>query len=140
MKKLMLLALVCFIGMQTNVKAENATDFSFDETEFHQEMSALTEVEQIAKSQGLTYHSLQSHDKYASLLTEMGMTQASFGFEDIDWGSFAWGFCCWPVGFFVVAINKNKDSDQKLSFWIGVITSAVVGGLGALGTAGGAGA
>lgn len=136
----MLLALVCFIGMQTNVKAENANDFSFDETEFHQEMSSLTEVEQIAKTQGLTYNSLQSHDKYASLLTEMGMTQASFSFEDIDWTSFAWGFCCWPVGFFVVAINKNKDSDQKLSFWIGVITSAVVGGLGALGTAGGAGA
>lgn len=136
----MFLAFTVLIGMQSNVKAENANDFSFDETEFHQEMSALTEVEQLAKTQGLTYHSLQSHDKYANLLTEMGMNQASFSFDDMDWGSFAWGFCCWPVGFFVVAINSNKDSDQKLSFWIGAITGMIIGGISALGSAGGAGA
>ena len=35
----------------------------------------------------------------------------------MDWASFAWGFCCWPVGFFVVVTNKDKDSNQKKSFW-----------------------
>lgn len=140
MKKILSLAFAFLVAVQINVNATDAGEFSFNETEFHNELSALTEMENLAKTQGLTYSSLQSNDKYANLLTEMSMNQASFSFEDIDWGAFAWGFCCWPVGFFVVAINKNKDSDQKLSFWIGVITSAVVGGLGALGTVGGAGA
>ena len=46
--------------------------------------------------------------------------------DDMDWASFAWGFCCWPVGFFVVVTNKDKDSNQKKSFWIGLGTSFVL--------------
>ena len=37
----------------------------------------------------------------------------------VDWNSFAWGFCCCPVGFFTVAVNNNSDSDMKTSYWIG---------------------
>ena len=50
----------------------------------------------------------------------------NFSIEDMDWGAFAWGFCCCPIGFFVVAVNSNKDSNQKLSFWIGWGVSVVL--------------
>ena len=49
-----------------------------------------------------------------------------------DFEGFAWGFCCCPIGFFVIAINDNKDEDQKKSFWIGVVASAALSALGSL--------
>lgn len=50
-----------------------------------------------------------------------------FTLDDMDWGSFAWGFCCCYIGFFVVGVNKNKSQDQKTSFWIGTGISLVLG-------------
>jgi len=58
-----------------------------------------------------------------------GISNVNFSVDDMDWGSFAWGFCCWPVGLFVVVLNKNKDSDQKLSYFIGIVTGLVLGGI-----------
>ena len=49
-----------------------------------------------------------------------------FTIDDMDWGSFAWGFCCCPIGFFVVAINDDKTQEQKTSYWIGVIAGVVL--------------
>jgi hypothetical protein len=52
----------------------------------------------------------------------------------MDWGSFAWGFCCCPVGFFVVAVSNQADHDMKTSYWIGVganvVLGAITGGVG----------
>ena len=54
----------------------------------------------------------------------------------MDWASFAWGFLCCPIGFFVIITNKDKDSSQKKSFWIGTITGVILGAI----TGGGAAA
>ena len=44
----------------------------------------------------------------------------------MDWGSFAWGLLCCPVGFFVVVTNKDKEQAQKTSFWVGWLTAVII--------------
>jgi hypothetical protein len=48
--------------------------------------------------------------------------------DDMNWVSFAWGFCCWPVGFFLVILNNNESSDSKVSYLIGVVFGIFVWG------------
>jgi len=110
------------IGAHANVRAG---DFSYDVVAFETEMESLNQLEQDINMHGFSLTEIQATEKWSTELAGLGLYQASFGIDDMDWGSFAWGFCCFPVGFFVVAINGNKSSDQKLSFWIGTGVSTV---------------
>tara|TARA_B100000963_G_scaffold241736_1_gene211505 strand:+ start:599 stop:1027 length:429 start_codon:yes stop_codon:yes gene_type:complete len=117
-----------------NVSASNADLFSYDLSEITTELSDLEVVENvIAQNQNSTVEEINTQ------ITNNNFLSSSFGtnynsslalraglIDEMDWGSFAWGFCCWPVGFFVVITNKDKDSNQKKSFWIGLGTSFVL--------------
>jgi hypothetical protein len=50
-----------------------------------------------------------------------------FTFEKMDWGSFAWGFCCWPVGHFVVLTDNDVTVEKQKSFIYGHVAIRVVG-------------
>jgi hypothetical protein len=50
------------------------------------------------------------------------------GIDDMNWTSFAWGFCCWPVGFIIIILNNNHNNDSKVSYLIGVLAGIFVWG------------
>ena len=117
-----------------NVSASNADLFSYDLSEITNELNDLELVENIIdQNQNSTVEEINSQiiknnflsssfetDYNSSLALRAGLM------DDMDWGSFAWGFCCWPVGFFVVVTNKDKEQNQKKSFFVGWGTSVVL--------------
>ncbi|MBF69656.1 MAG: hypothetical protein CL837_01755 [Crocinitomicaceae bacterium] len=117
-----------------NVSASNADLFSYDLSEITTELSDLELVENvIAQNQNSTVEEINTQIINNNFLSSSFETNYNSSLalragliDDMDWGSFAWGFCCWPVGFFVVITNKDKDSNQKKSFWIGLGTSFVL--------------
>jgi hypothetical protein len=124
MKKLLTLAFACCLGLNAFATV-SADDFSYDAVAFETEMTSLNQLEQEVNLHGFSLTEVQASDKWSNEFAGLGLQQAGWSIEDMDWGSFAWGFCCFPIGFFVVAINGNKSNDQKLSFWIGAIVSTV---------------
>lgn len=131
MKKLLTLAFSLMLGVSAYANV-SANDFSYDATAFETEMVGLNQLEQDVNMHGFTLSAVEASDKWSTQLAGLGLQQASWSINDMDWGSFAWGFCCWPIGFFVVAINSNKSNDQKLSFWIGTGVSVVLSAISTL--------
>tara|TARA_B100001564_G_scaffold184086_1_gene154713 strand:+ start:404 stop:832 length:429 start_codon:yes stop_codon:yes gene_type:complete len=117
-----------------NVSASNADLFSYDLSEISTELSDLDIVENIiAQDQNSTVEEINTQITNNNFLSSSFETSYNSSLalragliDDMDWGSFAWGFCCWPIGFFVVITNKDKDSNQKKSFWVGLGTSFVL--------------
>lgn len=117
-----------------NVSASNADLFSYDLSEITTELSDLEVVENvIAQNQNSTVEEINTQITNNNFLSSSFETNYNSSLalraglmDDMDWGSFAWGFCCWPVGFFVVVTNKDKDQNQKKSFFVGWGTSVVL--------------
>ena len=117
-----------------NVSASNADLFSYDLSEITTELSDLEVVENlIDQNQNSTVEEINTQIIKNNFLSTSFETNYSSSLalragliDDMDWAAFAWGFCCWPVGFFVVVTNKDKDSNQKKSFWVGLGTSVVL--------------
>ena len=117
-----------------NVSASNADLFSYDLSEITTELSDLEVVENvIAQNQNSTVEEINSQIISNNFLSSSFETNYNSSLalragliDEMDWASFAWGFCCWPVGFFVVVTNKDKDSSQKKSYWVGLGTSLVL--------------
>lgn len=146
MKKVLNLLLCLSLLTATSALAGKGELFNIDETAVQQELAELDQLESYVESgQDLTWTELQTnHQDFlaSNELTSMTMNAplgTAFTLEDMDWGAFAWGFCCCPIGFFVVAINSNKDTNQKLSFWIGwgvgVVLSTITSAIQGFGTA-----
>lgn len=123
--------------LSINVATATVTNTVIAETEFavnsdlENEFSALEELEASIKKNGVEdYSTLLLHQTDLSLLEVNAVNSVngveSFTMNDMDWGSFAWGFLCCPIGFFVVGINKDKSQDQKSSFWIGVLIGSAL--------------
>lgn len=92
-----------------------ASVYSYDRQELDQEFKALQEIEdQFKQKQTVDSFSLASI-KSADPIDLQTANEFYFDAE-----SFFWGFCCCPVGVFIVPFSEQKDSDQKGSFWIGV--------------------
>jgi len=114
-----------------------ASMFEFDETRMNDQLQPAVELESYLNDHpevSMTHLEGQGFSAINKGFDNRTFS-AGFDFDDMEWGAFAWGFCCWPVGFFTVAINDETTKDEKASYWIGVVVSAVVGGL-----AGGVGA
>ncbi len=114
--------------------AGNASIFSYDADELNTEFSELQVMEtMIITNQNLTITDFERMDADWLSYIDLGAmkvaspVQAMFGFNDLDLVSFAWGFCCCPVGFFTIINNENKSSDEKTSFWFGVLGGTVLG-------------
>ena len=114
-----------------------ADRFVIDEAQLETEFAGLNQLEAFMLENGtVTYAELQA--QHGDLLAELGQLDAgsplapAFSIADMDWGAFAWGFLCCIIGFFVVAINGNKDSLAKTSYWIGVVVSTLLGAISGL--------
>ena len=110
----------------TSAYAGKGELFEVDEAAIEQEFQDLERLESYVDTQEeLTWSELQANHQDFLATSELGTLElnaplgTAFTLDDMDWGAFAWGFCCCPIGFFVVAINQNKDQNQKISFWIG---------------------
>lgn len=115
------------------VKASNADLFEFNENIVLDELASLSTLEDyITHNEGVTFTQLSQTNSNLLIklnltnLTAAGPTGMAFGFEDMQWDSFAWGFCCWPIGIFTVLLNNNKDTNHKISYFIGCGTSFIL--------------
>ena len=118
-----------------NASASNADLFSYDLSEINTELSDLEVVENvIAQNQNSTIDEINRkiinnnflNSSFDTNYKSSLIARNAFTMDDMDWGAFAWGFCCWPVGLFVVATNKDKEQSQKKSYFIGCGSSTIV--------------
>ncbi|MBN2486506.1 MAG: hypothetical protein JXB34_11085 [Bacteroidales bacterium] len=125
MKKTLLLTVALFVTVFTF--AGNADLFDVNEQELNNDFAELTALENyVSQSNFITLSDIQAGKTYDLMgINTDGMGTSSEGQFAFQWEGFLWGFLCCPIGFFVIAVNKNKDSDQKLSYWIGVGASVV---------------
>lgn len=131
MKKIVLLNVaLLFIAATAFGENSKAQLFSYDKKEVRSEFAQLNQLEQYVNvHEGATLSEIQTFydaPKFAGPNRKSSVMSPMFDFDDMDWGSFAWGLCCCPVGVFTVALNDSKSSDEKTSYWIGVISSAVI--------------
>lgn len=133
MKKILLTMIACVLVSGVSF-ASNTDLFELNESKIQAEFSELNALE--------TYVDMNEHVTIQNIYTEnsalvAGMNLAynpegmmghnRFSLEEMEWGSFAWGFCCWPIGVFTVLLNKDKGSNHKISYFIGWGVSAVLG-------------
>ena len=132
MKKLFTLAIMLAFALSSSF-ASDAGLFSYDQAAVDVQFEQLNELESyVLKNQGVSLTDMQTVNNeilmglnlHPIAGTPFGPNQAML---DFDLGAFLWGLICCPVGFFVIVTNKDKTGDQKLSYWIGVVVSAVRG-------------
>ncbi len=128
----LILSTQALFAAPANMELEVAVeDVEFDAVAFEAEFDELNEVEELVVTNEIT-----SLEELSSLDASIDMTSfksvnsvegtQGFQWSNFDWPSGLWGFLCCPIGFFVVITNKNKTSDQKTSFWIGLAASVVL--------------
>lgn len=133
MKRISTLVLV--LAFVLNASASNADLFSYDLSEINTELSDLEVVENvIAQNQNSTIEEVNRkiinnnflNSSFDTNYKSSLMSRNAFTIDDMDWGAFAWGLLCCPVGFFVVVTNKDKEKAQKTSFFVGWLTAVIV--------------
>lgn len=128
--------LMAAVSVFANGPEANASLFQLDETQLEADFQELDQLETYLLNNEMP--SLTNlRESNATLLNQLDLGNLSeetlvapaFSIDDMDWISFAWGFLCCPIGFFVVGINQNKSSDEKTSFWLGVIGNVIWSGI-----------
>ena len=110
-----------------------SSEFSYDKDALSTEFSQLDQVATFVDKNNVSYAELtNTHVFEGNLeLTNHIAVKPNFGFDDMDWKAFAWGFCCWPIGIFLYMLpSRDKSSEEKTSFWIGALTGVVLGAIG----------
>lgn len=122
-----LLLTLVLVATSLLANASNASLFQLNESDLNSEFSELNQLELIVENDAsmnfemaLTKNLISENMVFNNSLNTM---QDDFVMQ---WEGFLWGFLCCPIGFFVVAVNKNKTKNDKLSFWIGVAAGTVV--------------
>ncbi|MEM7367174.1 MAG: hypothetical protein AAF587_01165 [Bacteroidota bacterium] len=133
---LQLFMMITAVSVFANGPEANASLFDLDESQLESDFQDLDQLENYLldnEMQSLT----DLRESQAGMLNQLNLGNLSeetlvapaFSIDDMDWISFAWGFLCCPIGFFVVGINQNKSSDEKTSFWLGVIGNVIWSGI-----------
>lgn len=133
MKKLFIASLMFVFAATGTTYALELNSFNVEDEFATAEFAGLDELDATVKAadlETLTYQEIVAKSELNNTFSlKEGISSsaaAGFAFEDMDWAAFAWGFCCCPVGLFVVALNKDKEQEQKMSYWIGVGTNVVL--------------
>lgn len=135
MKRLLLAVAACFV-IASSSYATNADLFELNEEKINAEFAELNKLEAyVSMNENVTIHNI--YQENAGLVTGMNLSYGPegmmghnrFSLDEMEWGSFAWGFCCWPIGIFTVLLNNDKGSNHKISFFIGLGTSVLLGAL-----------
>lgn len=131
MKKLLILIFTFFAI--SSFAADNL--FVLDESKVDNAVSEATSLNDYLENTELkTIDELSLEEKSARVYnlnnfdSKKPLTPMFDGLDDMNWTSFAWGFCCWPVGFIIIILNNNHDNDSKVSYLIGVLAGIFVWG------------
>ncbi|WKK85712.2 hypothetical protein [Marivirga arenosa] len=129
MKKVFLALIAVFVVSSTSY-ASNTDLFTLNEEKINTEFKELNELEEfVAMNEDVTLNTVYSEN--SNLVAGMNLSYGAegmmghngFSMDSFEWGSFAWGFCCFPIGaaigVFTVLLNDNKGSDHKISYFIG---------------------
>ncbi|HET6243233.1 MAG: hypothetical protein H0V01_01585 [Bacteroidetes bacterium] len=132
MKKTTLIITLFFCSFAFHSKASTSM-FELDYDLVSSELADLSELENYLSINGIvSLGELSLTDniilKKLNISKELSMVSPNnllFRIEDMEWGSFFWGFCCWPIGVFTVLLNDDKDSNHKISYLIGLGTAFI---------------
>ena len=111
------------------LQAANSDYFSYDKAKIETEFSELSAMEGFVKSNnGVTLSQIKTGEVNSNIDFNdlIAASATSSVIDDMDWGSYAWGCLCCPIGFFVVILDDDKTKSEKDSFWLGVLTSVAV--------------
>ena len=124
MKKLIYSLLI--LAIPTFSLAGN-TEFSYDKNSLTNEFNELDKVAAYVDQNNVSYTELSnSHIFKGNIeLTNAIAVKPNLKFEDVDWGAFAWGFCCWPIGIFTVILKDDVDKNSKNSFFAGIASKYI---------------
>lgn len=113
--------------LPTFVLAGNS-EFSYDKNALKNEFSQLDKIETYIDETNATYAELSNSTSFKDNieLTNAIAVKPNLKFEDVDWGAFAWGFCCWPIGVFTVLLKDDVEKDSKNSFFAGIASRVIV--------------
>lgn len=126
MKKLILLIITALSSSTTSFAWHETDLFTYDEQKVYMELAEVSQLEEaITANPNLSLNDLYNHQTIATSIDLSDLDTNSpltpkFGMDDMDWESFAWGFCCWQAGLFTVVINDNKDRNSRVSYVIGI--------------------
>ncbi|MCC6721265.1 MAG: hypothetical protein IT243_03620 [Bacteroidia bacterium] len=103
-------------------------DFSYNKEALSNDFSKLEQISVFVDQSNVSYSEISKNPVFKGNLdlTSHISVKPNFSFDEMDWISFAWGFLCCPVGFFIVVLDDDKTKEEKTSFWIGVIASVVL--------------
>ncbi|MFW6019159.1 MAG: hypothetical protein ACOCPM_01135 [Bacteroidales bacterium] len=130
MKKFVLLNLIVLFAVAITFAGNSKAEmFSYEKEQVQSEFAEMNQLENFVNThEGATLNEIKSFRDAPDFagINSPSPENMLFDINDMEWGSFAWGFLCCPVGFFVVALNDRRSQHEKTSFWIGAITSAVL--------------
>ncbi len=111
-----------------------ASNYTLDEVALDKDFSDLNKIEEKVLSSNFDPKVINeiTATSTINLITSEPFSGSSANEFYVDWKSFAWGFCCCPVGFFTVAVSNNADYDMKTSYWIGVAANVCLNGISAI--------
>lgn len=128
--KRLLLAIVACLVIASSSYATNTDLFELNEEKINAEFAELNELEAfVSMNENVTIHNI--YQENAGLIAGTNLSYGPEGMmgqngllmNNFEWGSFAWGFCCFPIGaaigVFTVLLNDNKGSDHRTSYLIG---------------------
>lgn len=111
------------------VSVASVSEFEYDKGELQSEFRTLDNLSSYLDKTNLSYAQVSELNLFEGdlELTNSLALKPNLKLDEVDWGAFAWGFCCWPIGIFTVAINDDKDKNSKNSFVAGVVSSVIAG-------------
>lgn len=133
MNKITLIITLFLFSFSFQINASNNL-FDLDYDAVNAELADLTELENYLTENGVvelseltsTNNAIIEKLNISTDLSLMSPNGMAFSFEDIEWSSFIWGFCCWPIGIFTVILNDDKDSNHKISYLLGIGTACLI--------------
>ena len=114
------------ICLAFSIACVNASEFFYNKKELTEQMSSLNSLEE-----DVMEGRISASTKRLSPIMEEGIalssTHPSSVIDTMDWGAFAWGFCCCPIGFFVLHIpSGDAEEGVKQGFWVGVVVATIL--------------
>ncbi len=111
--------------------------FAYDEEKVEQSLQELSDLDAYVEAHEgtrlttiLSQRELKSRFKVNYYAASDALQYDSFNdwINEMDWGSFAWGFCCGPCGVGIVLLSDSTN-DQVRSSLLGLVTGIFVWGV-----------
>lgn len=132
MKKAFFILILAVCSLVAYAKPSDV--FEYSEEQVVTAMDDIDRLEQYVENNGGSLSELQTNPELTQVYNlnnfeERKPLNPVFSLDEMDWGAFAWGCLCWPIGCIVVVLDRDSENNSKLSFLLGFGTyflSAVI--------------